>query len=136
MQNQHHFEHAKHNELVCNFLSKKEEFSDWIITTAFYSSLHFVRYLMVPSQIDGFKYDKFEPFYKKARYLDEGRHEFQVRYVLHEHNEIYSYYKTLRDMSNNARYLNYQYTREDAIIAKDSLKFIKEYITKVKPISK
>lgn len=36
------FQHAEHNKRVCDFLSKKGEFPDWVVITAFYSAMHFV----------------------------------------------------------------------------------------------
>ena len=42
------FDHGEHNEAACDFLETKKEFSDWIITTAFYASLQFVTHKIFP----------------------------------------------------------------------------------------
>ncbi len=48
MINEDNLEYAQHNEKACKYLDKKPEFTDWVITTAFYSALHFVRYKIFP----------------------------------------------------------------------------------------
>ena len=50
-------DHAKHNESVCNYLGRNSAFGDWVITSAFYSAMHYVRHLMIPATIDGHKED-------------------------------------------------------------------------------
>lgn len=123
-----HINQAKHNEKVCNHLSSKETYSDWVITTAFYSAIHYVRCLMIPCNIDGTEYNCFDSLFSKFKQSSEGRHGFQARYVLVNYPEIDSDYRILLDMSNNARYINYQYSREQAKVAKESLRTIKEYV--------
>jgi hypothetical protein len=45
--------HGKHNELACtHLLTASIDLSDWVITTAFYSSLQFVSYKIFPLQVD------------------------------------------------------------------------------------
>lgn len=49
---QHHREHAQHNLEVYKYLRKDLKFIDWIITTAFYSALHFIEYQVFPFTIE------------------------------------------------------------------------------------
>lgn len=35
-------EHEQHNEELCDFLIADGKFTDWIVTTSFYSALHYV----------------------------------------------------------------------------------------------
>lgn len=125
-------EHAKHNEQVCNYLGKKESFGDWVITTAFYSAMHYVRHLMVPATIDGVTYNDFECLFAKKKSIMEGRHGFMKSYVVSNFPEIAFEYSRLHDMSTTARYTSYTYTREQANQAKGYMETIKQYVIKSK----
>lgn len=129
-----HIDHAKHNEKVCNYVSKKEEFCDWIITTAFYSAVHYVRHYMLPiKHTNGVTYDCFEKYFSSSKYADEGRHGFQNRFVTHNIPEIAAEYKQLHDWCTNARYFEYNQPRNLSNYAKDNLKQIKKHILELKP---
>lgn len=124
--------HAEHNEKVCNYFSKKSDFADWIITTAFYSSLHYVRSVIVPyfhRATDGSEkqYNDFESLYYDLKRDTEGRHGFQLRLVTKDHKDIAIEYQRLYEMSQEARYSNYKYGRKASDEACKSLKKIKEY---------
>lgn len=58
-----HLAHAGHNEQVCKHLCSKPSYSDWVITTAFYSAIHYVRHLMLPVIVNGKSYSDFEHFF-------------------------------------------------------------------------
>lgn len=125
-------EHAKHNEHVCNYLGKKESFGDWVITTAFYSAMHYVRHLMIPVTIDGITYNDFEYLFAKKKSIMEGRHGFMKSYVVSNFPGIAFEYSRLHDMSTTARYTSYTYTREQANQAKEYMETIKQYVIKSK----
>ncbi len=131
MGNCKNLEHAEHNEKVCNYLSKKPTYSDWTITTAFYSALHYVRHKMLPQVVgtgkDAVKYEDFESLYHGESGNTEGRHGFQLNWVKREFSEIDFEYARLHELSRNARYLNYNHGREVAIEVKNHLKSIKEF---------
>lgn len=130
-----HIDHALHNEKVCNFLSKKEDYGDWIITTAFYSAIHFVRYLMIPAILsDGTVINCFEALFYAQKGEKEGRHGFQNRYVSANITEIAVEYKQLHDWCNQARYFNYNQPRNLAQQAKDNLNTIKKHVVSIKPL--
>jgi hypothetical protein len=42
------FAHGEHNEKACDLLALNQGFPDWVITTAFYASLHFVTSKIFP----------------------------------------------------------------------------------------
>jgi hypothetical protein len=114
MGNSRNLEHAKHNEEVYRYLYNKPEFCDWIITTAFYSAIHYVRHKMVPCELtlkDGktHKFEDFESLFASHRRSEEGRHGFQLRWIRDNHGEISISYRRLHELSNEARYLNYQF---------------------------
>ncbi len=130
-----HIDHALHNEKVCNFISKKEDYGDWIITTAFYSAIHYVRYLMIPSTLsDGTVINCFEALFNSQRGASEGRHGFQNRYVTTNITVIAIEYKQLHDWCNQARYFEYNQPRVLAQQAKDNLHKIKKHVVSIKPL--
>jgi hypothetical protein len=125
--------HAKHNESVCNYLGRKDDFSDWVITTSFYSALHYVRHLMFPLTDNGKLYNDFETYFCENKSFGIGRHGFQQQYVIVHYPDINFEYGRLLEMSSIARYSNCVYTREQAKLAKDYLVIIKRFISSRKP---
>lgn len=132
MANLNNIEQAQHNEFVCNYIGKKPEYSDWVVTTAFYSAIHYVRHLILPLSEGRLTYNTFEVLYSSKKSSSEGRHGFQSRMVVENYPEISYEYEKLYDMSNNARYLNYVYLREEAAQAKRYLTKIKDYVNLAK----
>jgi len=126
-------QHARHNESTCNYLGKKEVYSDWVITTAFYASMHFVRHLMLPTTVEGTIYNDFEELFYHTKAIGEGRHGFQKNWVVQNYPQIDYAYSRLHDMSNLARYTKYEYTRAQACIAKGYLDTIKKFVQQEKP---
>ena len=49
--NNERLRHALHNESACNYLSLREDMSDWVITTSFYASLHFLAFKIFPFNV-------------------------------------------------------------------------------------
>lgn len=133
MANLSNIQQAKHNESTCNYIGKKPEYSDWVVTTAFYSAIHYIRHLLLPMNEGGLTYNTFEALFSRKRTSQEGRHGFQSRMVQAMYAEIRYEYEKLHDMSNNARYLNYAYVREEAMLAKGYLSKIKEFTLSKKP---
>lgn len=125
---------AIHNEKVAEYISKKPDFSDWIITIRFYSALHYIRAYVIPYSIilkngDEAVYSNFEDLYKNFKQDCEGCHGFQLRFVQEKHEMIAFEYQKLYEMSVNARYNNYEYTRENSTKSASYLKTIKEVCT-------
>lgn len=125
MSNNDRLEHARHNERVCNYLSKKPDFTDWVITTAFYSALHFAEHKIFPFNT----YTSFDNYYR-ANSANTNKHKALVDLVEKKLPDIARYYNYLRDLSWTARYQNYKYERKECLIAQNHLKQIKEYCTK------
>jgi hypothetical protein len=123
-------EHAHHNYRACNFISQKSEYSDWCITIAFYAAIHYIRYLMLPCIDLGTTYNTFESLFRVKKIQGEGRHGYQLRYVKDHYPEIDYEYAKLHDMSNNARYIDYKYGRDEAKQAKRYLNKIKDFAEK------
>jgi len=53
-------DHALHNEKVFNHLLINKDFTDWIVTTAFYSALHFADSKIFPINYNNGKGIKFQ----------------------------------------------------------------------------
>ena len=124
--------HALHNEDACNYLAEKGVYSDWVITTAFYSAVHFVRYKIFPIALkhDGtrFSIDDFESY---VAFIDphrkSGKHRILQKLVDEHCLEVSGKYKWLKDTSWTARYNNYSHKTKIANKAQKLLLEIKEY---------
>lgn len=121
-------EHALHNEKACNYLDKKKEFTDWVITTAFYSSLHFVNYKIFPFKEGNIEYTSLDIYHSSV--MTAGRkiskHGLLCELVRKRLVNIAPDYRHLKDISNTARYVDYKHHRYVSNYAKTCLKNIKE----------
>jgi hypothetical protein len=131
MGNSNNFLHAQHNEKACKYLRIKPDYLDWVITTAFYSAMHYVRHKMMPQTVmlasGSVVFSDFESFYHACKTPHQGRHGFQAEKVNSLFSEISAEYTHLKDMCETARYINYKYDRETANIAYDRLLKIKQF---------
>lgn len=134
MKNVYNLEYALHNEKACRYLDKKPEFADWVITTAFYSSLHYVRYKIFPIQLERngkwIQVKNFDHYYRINNPLQRSKHELLSDLVEERYPEIAVDYNKLRDISWTARYSNYRYPRKVSNEAKKRLERIRDVCTK------
>jgi hypothetical protein len=128
--------HAIHNEELCDFLLQNNNFYDWIVTTAFYSSLHFVQSKIFPVTLqhpgngNNINIDCFEIYYslfKKS--IRKSKHEATVNLVSNYLPGISTDYRRLFDTCMSARYNNYQVNPSTAISARERLRRIKAACT-------
>ncbi len=122
MANLSNIKQAKHNERVCNYLSEEEDYSDWVVTTAFYSSIHYLRDHILPFDDGGRTYTTFDTLFEDKKANQEGRHGFQLNLVKRLCPKVAFEYQRLLDMSVNARYHNYKYEKKEATMAKRYLR--------------
>lgn len=132
MGNCKNLEHAEHNLEVCKHLYDNTEFNDWVITTAFYSALHFVRHTILPYKyINNGKtkiFSDFETMYSAiGRPQNKSKHIFLLDLVENELQEIHVEYNTLLDLANSSQYINYNFEDSQAKLAVNYLKRIKEF---------
>lgn len=130
---QERLDHANHNESVCDLLLQSGKF-DWVVTTAFYSSLHFVQHKIFPLKqktADGQKFDvpNFNVFSKGFNPLQKSKHELLIELVEKHCSDIAPEYNWLYDACRNSRYHQYHIKEGTAKKAKDSLNKIKAYCT-------
>jgi hypothetical protein len=131
MGNSNNLLHAQHNEKACKYLRIKPDYLDWVITTAFYSAMHYVRHKMMPQTeklANGYvTFTDFESYFNACKTPYQGRHGFQADKVNSLFPEISAEYTHLKDMCETARYINYKYDRETANIAYNRLLKIKQF---------
>lgn len=126
-------DHALHNEKVCKHLNRTPHFLDWVITTAFYSALHFVNHKLFPFElVDDGKKITIKNFNEYCKYKKDStrKHNKLAELVAERLEDIADAYCQLRDTSWTARYQDYTYNRDIANIAVKRLKEIKDYCTK------
>jgi hypothetical protein len=133
-------DHAIHNESVCNYLDKEPNFCDWVITTSFYSSLHYLTAKLFPfnhvlkKAKQSVKCEDFDQYHRLEYHNDksQGRHErFKCLVEKKCPTPIASHYSRLLELSYTARYTNYNYERAIVDEAKAKLEEIKNFCTGV-----
>ena len=125
-------QHAQHNEATCDHLGKTDDFLDWVVTTAFYSALHYVEHRLFPrtEKVKGavVKYETFEDWYKAVGYNNKHSELRQlVQYSCPGY--VSSSYRALLDSSYTARYRHYATSRPLADKARKDLENVKAYCT-------
>jgi hypothetical protein len=125
-------EHALHNESVCKYLNKKPECADWVITTAFYSSLHFLRSKIFPLNLtENGKTITFTDFdnYCAAKQIAKGKHRAFSDLVEQKVADptLAAQFNWLKDLSWTARYNSYEFDRTYSNAALEKLKLIKSF---------
>lgn len=135
--NNEFLQHGLHNEKVCDYIDLKPEFSDWAITTAFYSALQLVKYKIFPFKMPAIEgkqtnIEDLEDFirYKRNNIMNKAdRHQVLADLVEEYCADISEDYNWLLDMSKNARYSNYQQPKEIAGKARRLMTKIKKHCT-------
>lgn len=124
-------EHAKHNRKACDYLHEKGEFPDWVITTAFYSAMHFVYAAIFPFEEVGVKYSNFQEYFNRNKTTKDTQHSVTLDLVQKKFDpKIAAKYKQIKDCAHTARYQDYSHPPEVVKIIRLNLKSIEEYCTK------
>lgn len=105
--------HAEHNEAVCDYLNAGKDCWDWVVTTAFYSAMHFIYFQVFPLELDGKIYHTIEDYYHgveqmKPKDIRMNKHECTANLVRQFIPKAAACYRALADASWNARYHNYR----------------------------
>ena len=125
--------HGNHNEAACNYLTNAStDFSDWVITTAFYTALQFVSYKVFPIQVNApeRKTTSLNDISQFSNYSNPkrlSRHELMDQLVAKHCGDISEDYSWLMDMSMTSRYTNYQQPKQVASKAVTLMQKIKKY---------
>ena len=133
-------EHALHNEEVCSYLAERSEFGDWVITTAFYSALHWMNYKLFPFSIPNDKGRKELYFGTLDDYSAEVHGNLKPVQSKHRTllnlvrdmcpKDISSEYRRLFEMCIAARYRDYRTNPRIISVVQNSLKTIRTYCEK------
>lgn len=126
-------QHAIHNEEACDFLLTSNKFNDWVVTTAFYSALHYVQHEIFPIEEDGETYGDLNIYYAKVlKKKKKGitKHFATIQLVKSKSPNCLSYYRWLYDACMSARYTNYNVSSKKAKQANEYLKKLKNELTK------
>jgi len=131
--------HGAHNETVCQYLDGAKDKHDWVVTTAFYSALHYARHAIFPYQMEVLPkkfqvFNTFDLYYAHIKMVTPNlnKHEAMKRLVRAQipnykvdKSSIGDRYDHLVAMSQNARYEDYDL---DALYSKSA----KENLTEIK----
>lgn len=120
--------HAELNEKLNDELIAQNVYRDWVVTTAFYSAIHYVEYKLFSSP--------FRFFDKEIKSLEEAHSAVPYKYRRSRHEtrgdlvklrlyKIQVQYDFLRKQSQNARYINYKVNESLSKEAKNCLNAIK-----------
>lgn len=129
MAKKYSLDHALHNEKACKYLNRKPDFTDWVITTAFYSALHFLRNKIFPMTIvENGKKITVSDFndYCLIKRINKGKHGALASLIEEKYPELADHYNQLKDISWTARYNCYEYEREISNLAVKRLEIIKK----------
>jgi len=101
-------EHGQHNKKVCDRLHLQDEYEccDWVVTTAFYSAIHFIDHALFPCTYDGKRFNDINEAHKSMRGI--SRHETRgilVNKHMPQHRGAYTF---LSSESRSARYVHYK----------------------------
>jgi hypothetical protein len=130
-------EHAEHNEKACDhLLSKPNEegvaFHDWVVTTAFYSAMHYVQHEIFPLETGGKVYGSFNEYYRSHFKGAEKptKHTATADLVRIYIYNAYASYKALVDSCHTARYTDYQTSEAVAATARKRRDLVKNFLKK------
>jgi hypothetical protein len=121
-------EHAERNEALNDELISQNIYKDWIVTTAFYSAIHYVEYklFVVPFHFNSAEVRNLEEAHASIHYKNrKSRHETRGALVRLRMSSVSVQYDCLRKWSQNARYVNYNVSSAQAAEAKNCLNKIK-----------
>lgn len=117
--------HGERNKSLCYDLLSGKKYYDWVITTAFYSAIHFVEDIILPCKINNISCKSIHQV--RDAYKFKGRHSTREHIVYQFLPEIGPQYKWLDDKSRYSRYTTYKVTLAEAEKAKQYLEEIYQH---------
>lgn len=106
-------QHGERNRKLSNELFSGKRYYDWVITTAFYSAIHFVEDKILPCEVLSKPCKNISEV--KAAYRMNGRHSSRERLVFDNLPlKIAVKYKWLDDKSRYSRYTTFKVTPTEA----------------------
>ena len=126
-------EHAIHNEAACDFLLTSSQFNDWVVTTAFYSALHFVQHEIFPITEGNKTYRDLNEYYGKVLKISNkslSKHTATILLVSKKLPKCAAHYRWLHDACMTARYNNYSVSEDKAKLARKYLGDLRIHLSK------
>ncbi|NJW53817.1 hypothetical protein [Salinimicrobium oceani] len=120
------FVHGERNKDLCQDLLKNKIYYDWVVTTAFYSSIHLLEDKFLPTEIKEIKCTNIA--HVRKAYNLKGRHMARAKLIEDKADQQISIkYKWLDDRSRYARYTTYKVQAAEAHKAEQYLLEIFKY---------
>lgn len=130
------FNHATSNLKVHQLIKESNEFADWQVTTAFYTSLKFIEGCLFPGTYkdpangearDFEKYIDYKGLYNRTMRPHASPHKIMKDFVENNLEEISGDYHDLYEICHTARYKNYKISDELLKLSLEALESIKLY---------
>lgn len=124
--------HAERNERLCRQLRTAGDYLDWVVTTSFYSALHFVQNEMFPYDNGTRNYSTFENYYNSHPFSGKkpSKHKATIELTFEILPDAGDSYKWLHDACITARYHKYTIPEIVADRAIYHLEIVKESCVK------
>lgn len=129
--------HAKHNKTACKFIKDSELFNDWVITTAYYSALHFMQSELFPGQFENPTNGKIKTYTSFDKYFNDTKgftkHGLLLNLVEQtvDDEDVIDGFTSLKELCWTARYTTYCYSKNIASECYKNLELIEEYCEEV-----
>lgn len=117
------------NKELSKQLFKGKTYYDWVVTTSFYSCIHYVESKILPVDLNGIECKCLADV--RSAYKMAGRHSARERLVFDElGGEVGARYKWLQDRSRYSRYETFKINNNEAEKALQYLDFIENKCVK------
>lgn len=107
------------------------EFNDWVITTAFYASMHYLRHAIFPIKVNQegseIEVTGFEEYCVQTKKRGKRHNEMRKLVECHCPTEVAAIYNQMLDLSWTARYSKYRFSAQATNTAIKRLEKIKTY---------
>lgn len=123
--------HGQHNLELAKILLDDGDYNDWVITTAFYSSVHFVEHALFPLIENGIEYSDFNDYWQNTS--KHSKHTCKKNLVRNHLRSVAAIYRELLDDCHTSRYNNYVVSSYNAEQAKKKADRIKSACLTKKP---
>lgn len=122
---------AEHNEKACKCILAANQFNDWVITTAFYSAMHYVYHEIFPLTIGHRTYADFADYAKSTNSRRLSPHTKTANLVAQQIPSCRGEYNWLKSECWNVRYKNFLVQDGKKLAALAKLEKIKSCLSKL-----
>lgn len=132
MNKQQRLDHARNNEAASKALLRTGQFNDWVITTTFYSALHYLCHDFFPMTVvkDGASIEitTIEQYIQHYN-IEKSRHRSLCDLAMAKNQDVAVEYNYLMDLCMQARYRNYRFKDKTVAAAMGCLVRIKSLLS-------